>query len=164
MKMKVILLRGFSGAVFSTGMDRLGEKIKNADIVVDGYESWFKHFTDLKDTGDRVVLIGHSFGALACYKIVSMLKHRKFPLVVTFDYSPYYSGLVNHLPDGVVPDNVIKAINFYQEVDPLVRGVKMKRGDKSEKGIHNVLTKYAHVEIDKADDLHDMVLQSLKNV
>jgi len=168
MKTHVCIFRGFSGNIFSTGMDVLGEKIlekcKNVDVVVDGYENWYKHFTNLKDIDGQIVLIGHSFGALACYKIVNMLKHKKFPLVCSFDYSPYYSGLVRHLPDGIVPYNILKAINFYQEIDPLVRGVKMDRVDGSEKNITNVLTKLAHIEIDKADNLHTMVIKAIKEL
>lgn len=167
MKTKVNIFRGFGGEVFSTGMDRLGEKIqkecKDVEVIVDGYESYIQHFPNIKSSA-RPVLIGHSFGALACYKIVSLLKHKKFPLVVTFDYSPYYSGLVAHVPDGIVPTNVVKAINFYQEIDPLVRGVKMERVDRSENNITNVLTKMAHVEIDKASDLHNTVVNAIKSL
>src|SRR5512134_3816122 len=103
--MKVILLRGFSGQLFSTGMDRLSEKINkefpDIDVMCDGYEQWFKYYD--KIWSGNFVLIGHSFGALACYKIISLLPTKSFPLVVSFDYSPYYSGLIGHFPDGIVP-------------------------------------------------------------
>lgn len=168
MKMKIVILRGFGGEVFSTGMDRLGEKIqkecKNVEVVVDGYESYLKHYIQIKDSDEPVVLIGHSFGALACYKIVSTLPNKEFPLVVTFDYSPYYSGLIAHLPNGVVPQNVKHALNFYQEVDPLVRGVRMRRSNDSEDGIMNYLTGFAHVEIDKAEILHTEVITAIKGI
>lgn len=165
--MKVVILRGFGGEVFSTGMDRLCEKIHNefdAECVIDSYDRWYPHYSQIKDSDKKFVLIGHSFGALACYKIVSMLPLKKFPLVVSFDYSPYYSGLVAHPPDGVVPGNVEKAINFYQEVDPLVRGVKMERADGSETNIYNELTNYAHVEIDKVPELHQKVIQEIGRI
>lgn len=165
MKTKVYIFRGFGGEIFSTGMDRLGEKIKdeckNVEVVVDRYESYIKHFPDIKDSAHSV-LIGHSFGALACYKIVSLLKHKKFPLVISFDCSPYYSGVISHPPDGIVPANVIKVINFYQEVDPLVRGVRMERVDKSENGIINIRREMAHVEIDKSDELHQISIKNIK--
>lgn len=164
----MIVFRGLGGEIFSTGMNRLGEKIeaecKIEEPLVTGYEHWHRVYDNIKTAPYQVILIGHSFGALACYKIISLLKHKKFPLVVTFDYSPYYSGLVAHLPDGIVPSNVTKAINFYQEVDPLVRGVRMERSDKTETNIQNVLTKYAHVEIDKADELHKTVINAIKGM
>ena len=163
---KVIIFRGFSGALFSTGMDRLGEKIELAcpdvEVTVDGYESWLKHFAQIYDSKDECILIGHSFGALACFKILNMAKYKKFPLVCSFDYSPYYSGLVGHMPDGIVPDNAVNAINFYQQVDPLVRGVKMEREDGSETNIENIIADMAHVEIDKSDDFHKIVIRAIK--
>jgi pimeloyl-ACP methyl ester carboxylesterase len=164
MTLKVWIFRGYYGEFFSTGMDRLAEKIIDEcdiDVTVDAYNAWIKHFNEIKDA-EQVVLIGHSFGDLACYKIASMLRQKKFPLVVSFDYSPYYSGLIAHMPDGIVPENVEKAINFYQEVDPLIRGVKMERLDKSERYIKNVLTRYTHVEIDKVEELHKDVVKAIK--
>jgi pimeloyl-ACP methyl ester carboxylesterase len=164
--MHVVIFRGFGGHVFSTGMDRLCEKLSLEHIpaVVTGYEQWAQVYTKLLTKPRPIVLIGHSFGALAAYKIVSSLPGQTFPLVVTFDYSPYYSGLVAHAPDGVVPDNVTKALNFYQDVDPLVRGVEMERSDGTKRNITNVLTKYAHVEIDKADELHQQVIDEIRNL
>lgn len=161
-KKRVIIFRGFGGKIFSTGMDRLGEKLTqyNFDTAVNGYESWFNYYTEIKDKEEPPILIGHSFGALACYKIVSSLPAQTFPLVVSFDYSPYYSGIIGHSPDGTVPTNVKKALNFYQTVDPVVQGVRMEALNNGTI-VENVLTEYAHVEIDKADELHQRVIKEL---
>jgi len=132
-------------------------------VTVDGYEKWAAHYPEAKDTKQSLVLIGHSFGALAACKIAKMLK-KKVPLLVLFDYSPYYSGLVGHPPDGIVPSNVIKAVNFFQKVDPLVRGVEMKREGDSFYQVKNIQTKYVHVEIDKAEHLHDEVIKAIREI
>ena len=115
-----------------------------------------------KKTSDRLFLIGHSFGALSIYKIATMLNKRNFPLLVSFDYSPFYSGVVGHIPDGIVPDNVLHALNYYQDVDPLVRGVRMIRKDGSEKDIQNIKTIHSHVEIDKVAELHNEIITTIK--
>jgi hypothetical protein len=168
MKKYIMIFRGFGGIVFSSGMDQLSEKLKTkfpeCTVNIDDYNNWKKYYDELKKSPDQIVLLGHSFGALSCYKIVSKLKHKKIPLVISFDYSPYYSGIVAHIPDGVVPKNVTKAINFYQKCDLLVRGVKMRREDGSEKDVTNILTKYSHIEIDKADELHDIVIKAIKDL
>ena len=167
--MEVRIFRGFGGKIFSTGMDRLHEKIQTEckhlnSTIIDGYDNWNKHVQHIKTINHPVVLIGHSFGALASYKIVSELNSVDFPLVVSFDYSPYYSGIVDHKPNGVVPANVHSAINFYQEVDPIVRGIKMKREDGSDYQIANIEGKCAHVEIDKVDVFHKNVIKAIRNI
>ena len=162
---KVILFRGFGGNIFSTGMDALCEKIRDKcklETEVLPYEDWYDLYVNLKKTSNTTVLIGHSFGALAIYKIASLLNKRNWPLLISYDYSPFYSGIIRHVPDGIVPDNVIKSLNFYQNVDPLVRGVKMTRKDGSERNIRNVLTEYAHCEIDKVNHLHNDTITAIK--
>ena len=67
---KIYLFRGAMGPIFSTGMDRLSEKLTKAGFSADVYE-----FTICRWIGDRVissykespapiVLIGHSMGGL----------------------------------------------------------------------------------------------------
>jgi alpha-beta hydrolase superfamily lysophospholipase len=164
----VVIFRGFAGSVFSTGMDALGEKIKkqfpDSYVQVDGYQNWLKYKTTVQDTEHPVILIGHSFGGLAAYKLVSDLNTIHFPLVVTFDYSPYYSGVVGHAPDGLVPSNVKHALNFYQEIDPLVRGVHMSALDTKSTEVENILTRVSHVDIAKDKLLHDAVLKKMESI
>jgi hypothetical protein len=163
-----IIFRGFAGSVFSTGMDALGEKIKkrfpDSCVHVDGYQNWLKYKIAIQDVEHPIVLIGHSFGGLAAYKLVSDLNTIQFPLIVTFDYSPYYSGVVGHPPDGLVPSNVKHALNLYQEVDPLVRGVHMTALDPKSTKVENVLTTHSHVDIAKDKELHDRVLKEMESV
>jgi hypothetical protein len=147
-------------------MDKLADKIRDIpsidDVTVYGYEDWFNVYEKLKLSADNVILIGHSFGALAAYKIVSVLNKKVFPLVISFDYSPYYSGIVAQPPNGICPPNVTNALNFYQKVDPLVRGVQLKRIDGTEQRIRNVQSEMMHIEIDKASELHDEVITTIK--
>lgn len=158
----VIIFRGFGGQVFSTGMDRLSEKIQNIHKVkcvhIRGYESWAS--VPAPDPKTNTVLIGHSFGALAAYKIVSTYPDINFPLVVTFDYSPYYSGIVGLPPKGIVPKNVKYALNFYQKVDPLVRGMVLNTDGHG--GVENIERNLAHVEIDKSEELHQITIDRIK--
>jgi hypothetical protein len=162
------IFRGFAGSVFSTGMDALGEKIKkqfpDSYVQIDGYQNWLKYKLAIQNTDVPTVLIGHSFGGLAAYKIVSDLNTVNFPLVISFDYSPYYSGVVGHPPDGLVPSNIKHALNFYQEVDPLVRGVHMTALDPKSTKVENVLTTHSHVDIAKDKELHDRVLKEMESV
>ena len=166
--MKVIIFRGFAGSVFSTGMGDLQQKIirkfPKADVQIDGYQNWLAYSPSLADTKDKVVLIGHSFGALATHKLVETHSSTHFPLVVSFDYSPYYSGVVGHPPDGFVASNVAHELNFYQEVDPLVRGVHMTALDPKSTKVENVLTTHSHVDIAKDKELHDRVLKEMESV
>jgi len=167
--MKVIIFRGFSGEIFSTGMDILKQKIieemDNAEVSIHSYDEWDKAIKSIKKSDkSKIVLIGHSFGALACYKIADVLSNEEFPLIVSFDYSSFYSGLIDRSPNGIVPSNVKQAINFYQKVDPVIRGLELKRNDDSETMISNIETNHMHVQIDKAKDLHNTVLSTIKEI
>lgn len=165
-KKEVVIFRGFQGWLCSTGMDMLCDKIKReipeiTDVTVDGYENWMQQFNRIKTSPNKLILIGHSFGALAAYKVVSMLNKKKIDLVASFDYSPYYSGIVGS-PSGIVPGNVVNSLNFYQKIDPLVRGVVMKRADDTEYGIKNIKSNHIHVMIDKIDEYHKEVIDAIR--
>jgi hypothetical protein len=151
--------------MFSSGMDILAERIKDIpsidNAIVYGYEEWLTVFDKLKKSSENTILIGHSFGALSTYKIVSVLPDRSFPLIVSFDYSPYYSNVVCQLPNGVVPSNVEYALNFYQKVDPIVRGVILTCPDR-ENDVKNVQSTKTHIEIDKDIELHDETVANIK--
>ncbi|TPQ25576.1 peptidoglycan-binding protein LysM, partial [Bradyrhizobium guangdongense] len=65
---RVYLFRGAMGPLFSTGMDRLGEKLTKAGLVADVYEFTIcrlvaeRALTKYREEPAPIVLIGHSMG------------------------------------------------------------------------------------------------------
>src|SRR3954471_12441246 len=73
---KIYLFRGAMGPIFSTGMDRLSEKLTQADFSADVYEFTIcrligsRAIASYKEAPAPIVLIGHSMGGL-CSIIIS---------------------------------------------------------------------------------------------
>jgi len=88
---------------------------------------------------DRLVLIGHSFGAWASVKIANCLGERPIDLIVTID-------TVDKLltsPGDIIPDNVFENHNFYEDQSLLSGKQDNRRSDGSYLNITNT-----HIEVD----------------
>lgn len=162
---KIYLFRGAMGPIFSTGMDRLAEKLTKAGFSADVYEFTICRFIGnraiaaYKESPAPIVLIGHSMGGLCSVLISEMAAKENVPisLVITIDPA--------HATDDV-PLNVERFINIFLSDSVLGGGnvvaVPGYRGhyasyDLKENG------RVSHINIEKSDDIHrqiiDMVTQ-----
>lgn len=66
--------------------------------------------------GARVMIFGHSMGGAATLKLAKYLKARKVPVLLTVQVDSVGAR------DGVIPENVRAAANFYQHQRFTVRG------------------------------------------
>jgi pimeloyl-ACP methyl ester carboxylesterase len=162
---RVYLFRGALGPIFSTGIDRLAERLTEAGFKADVYEFTIcrlvanRAISNYRETPAPIVLIGHSMGGLCSIIFAEMLAKEDIPvsLVVTID--PAHAS-------GNVPLNVERFINIFLSdsvlgggdivAEPGYRGHYASFDLKQQK-------KITHINIDKADDIHsqlvDMVTQ-----
>jgi LysM repeat protein/predicted alpha/beta-hydrolase family hydrolase len=157
---KIYLFRGAMGPLFSTGMDRLSEKLTQAGFSADVYE-----FTLCRLIGNRVissyqekpapiVLIGHSMGGLCSVLISEMAAKENIPvsLVITIDPA--------HATDEV-PLNVERFINIFLSESVLGGGdVVAKPGYRGHYASYDLQdnARVSHVNIEKSDDIHRQIL------
>ncbi|MGI9402482.1 MAG: hypothetical protein ACR2O0_14600 [Rhizobiaceae bacterium] len=146
--MRAYLFRGLAGTVFSTGIDRLAVKLRNAGIET-SVHSW----ADRRETeaeaerlfksgklGGPVVLIGHSLGANSANLMGHFITSRNIPVryIATIDPTSSEPG-----PNGVKADN-------FRSWDPRARKIKgatqFKRRDLN------------HIQIDKNEEVHARIL------
>lgn len=146
--MRAYLFRGLAGTVFSTGIDRLADKLQNAGIET-SVHSWadrreaeaeaVRHFKMGKLAGP-VVLAGHSLGGNSANLMANFLVSRKISVsyVATIDPTSSVPG-----PEGVDADN-------FRSWDPRarkIRGAKQfKRRDLN------------HIQIDKDKEVHSRII------
>lgn len=160
---KVYLLRGLLN-IFSLGMDALADKLNAMGIKAEvfNHDSWpsvaATIATDYKN-GQKgaVVLIGHSLGADVVFSLAEKLDSQDIPvrLIVPFDPTATYE----------VPKNVDYLLNLYQ-LNGFGRRVNPGKGFRGE--LTNMdLSKdesFGHGSIDKAPQLHDLVIAKIKKV
>ncbi|TYL90940.1 LysM peptidoglycan-binding domain-containing protein [Bradyrhizobium rifense] len=162
---KIYLFRGAMGPFFSTGMDRLSEKLTKA-----GFSADVNEFTICRWIGDRaissykespapIVLIGHSMGGLCSVIISEMAAKENIPisLVITIDPA--------HATDDV-PLNVERFINIFLSDSVLGGGnVVAVPGFRGHYASYDLKenSRVSHINIEKSDDIHrqivDMVTQ-----
>lgn len=157
---RVYLFRGAMGPIFSTGIDRLSEKLEQAGIPSNVYEFTIcrliaaQAIHDYRESPAPIVLIGHSMGGLCAVKFAEVLESEgiRADLVVAID------------PAHVTPDvplNVNRFINIFISTSVLGGGdVKPKPGylgqyasfDLSQ---HDEVT---HINIEKQDAIHEQLV------
>lgn len=144
---RVYLIKGLLGDIFSTGLDRLGEKLK-----AQGHEASVHHWNDRKqieadilETGDRGispkrVLIGHSLGANTALRLVKSLSARG----VRVDYLATLDATINRRADGAeMADN-------FRSNDIRDRPVGGAR--------ETIRADLNHIQIDKDDRIHRQII------
>ena len=97
----VILIASFSVGSAVVGRDLLGS---NASIVTD-------FITALYNAGDKIYLVGHSYGGKITNQTAQNLRRKRIPVQMTayIDAFPVFSAKV--------PDNVTRALNFFYPND-----------------------------------------------
>jgi thioesterase domain-containing protein len=160
---KVYLLRGLLN-IFSLGMDALSDKLNAMGIQAEvfNHDSWpavAARIIEDHKAGKQgaVVLIGHSLGADVLFNLTERLERENIPvrLVVPFDPTSSYE----------VTKNVDHLLNFYQ-LNGFGRRVTAPKGYKGEL-VNMDLSKdesFGHGSIDKAPQLHDLVIAKIKKV
>ncbi|WP_234679968.1 LysM peptidoglycan-binding domain-containing protein [Bradyrhizobium monzae] len=162
---KIYLFRGAMGPIFSTGMDRLSEKLTAAGFSADVYEFTLcrlignRAIASYKESPAPIVLMGHSMGGLCSVLISEMAAKENIPisLVITIDPA--------HATDDV-PLNVERFINIFLSDSVLGGGnvvaVPGFRGHYASYDL-KLNSRVSHINIEKSDDIHrqivDMVTQ-----
>ncbi len=173
----VYLLRGWIG-IFSTGIDKLGEKINATGVHAEVFQE--AQWATLADTiikaydgkfqTEPIVIIGHSYGADDAIAISRKLAEHKIKvdLVVTLD----------PVTPGKVPSNVELAYNLYQsngalDALPWLRGIPLTPETPGPAKLQNLNIRtdrtdlldpsLDHFNIEKKDKIHaDVIAQVLK--
>lgn len=162
---KVYLFRGAMGPFFSTGMDRLGEKLTQAGFSADVYEFTLCRFignraiASYKEAPAPIVLIGHSMGGLCSIVISEMAAKENIPISLVIAIDPAHAT-------GDVPLNVERFINIFLSDSVLGGGdvvaVPGYRGHYASYDLKEN-ARVSHINIEKSDDIHrqivDMVTQ-----
>ncbi|MET4386506.1 hypothetical protein ABIB73_002251 [Bradyrhizobium sp. F1.4.3] len=158
---KIYLFRGAMGPIFSTGMDRLSEKLTQAGFSADVYE-----FTICRWIGDRaiasykespapIVLIGHSMGGLCSVLISEMAAKENIPISLVIIIDPA------HATDDV-PLNVQRFINIFLSDSVLGGGdvvaVPGYRGHYASYDLKES-SRVSHINIEKSDDIHRQIIE-----
>lgn len=160
---RVYLFRGALGPIFSTGMDRLAEKIVAAGIAADTYEFTLCPLVALRaietyrEDPAPIILIGHSMGGRCALEFSEKLQQEGIPasLVVTID--PAHMS-----PD--VPANVGRFINIYLSKDVLGGGdIKPVAGFPGHYASYDLQQhdEVSHITIDKMDAVHRQLVEKI---
>ncbi|WBL76899.1 LysM peptidoglycan-binding domain-containing protein [Bradyrhizobium xenonodulans] len=162
---KIYLFRGAMGPIFSTGMDRLEEKLTKAGFSANVYEfticRWIgdRAITSYKESPAPIVLIGHSMGGLCSVVISEMAAKENIPISLVIAIDPAHAT-------GDVPLNVERFINIFLSDSVLGGGdvvaVPGYRGHYASYDLKEN-SRVSHINIEKSDEIHrqivDMVTQ-----
>ena len=160
---RVYLFRGALGPIFSTGMDRLAEKIVRAGLPADTYEFTVcgmvteKAIEKYRQDPAPIVLIGHSMGGRCALQFSEKLQEEGIPvsLVVTIDPA--------HLSPEV-PANVERYINIFLSKNVLGGGdIKAVAGFPGHYASYDMdkRDEILHINIDKVDVVHQQIVAKI---
>lgn len=160
---RAYLFRGIAGLIYSRGMDKLAERIRQTGLPasVDTYLMWRpvadQAIRDYRRDPQPVILIGHSMGGDAALAFAELLNANNIPvnLVVTYDPS--------RIADDV-PPNVERYINIFQSTN-VMGGGNVVQGSRFHGHYasfnlkdHNELI---HINIEKADRIQEQLVQKV---
>lgn len=160
-KPAVIFIEGFE--LFSSGGNGLKEMAENfKDAIHFTWKDKDAIIEKIKKHAEnqKVVLVGHSFGADSAVEIaeeLNTLKHgfRNVDLMVTLDAVGF-----NH---HVIPVNVKRNLNFFAEGRlPLLHGTAHVARNPDHTAVHNELRNETHMEIDDSRDLQFEIFDEIK--
>ncbi|HEY2534946.1 MAG TPA: LysM peptidoglycan-binding domain-containing protein [Xanthobacteraceae bacterium] len=160
---RAYLFRGFAGIIFSTGMDRLAERINHIGMkaTVDAYLMWRtvadEAIRDYRRDPQPIILIGHSLGADDALAFAERLNAVDIPVSLLVTYDPSTTA-------DNVPANVERYINIYQ-AHGLVGGgnVVQARGFHGQFASYN-LTEHSeiiHINIEKAERIQEQLVAKI---
>lgn len=160
---RAYLFRGIAGLIYSRGMDKLAERIRQTGIPasVDTYLMWRpvadQALRDYRRDPQPIILIGHSMGGDAALAFAEMLNANGIPvnLVVTYDPS--------RVADDV-PPNVERYINIFQSTN-VMGGGNVVQGSR----FHGHYASYnlkdhnelIHINIEKADRIQEQLVEKV---
>ena len=160
---RAYLFRGIAGLIYSRGMDKLAERIRQTGIPasVDTYLMWRpvadQAIRDYRRDPQPIILIGHSMGGDAALAFAEMLNANDIPvnLVVTYDPS--------RVADDV-PPNVERYINIFQSTN-VMGGGNVVQGSR----FHGHYASYnlkdhnelIHINIEKADRIQEQLVEKV---
>jgi LysM repeat protein len=163
---RVYIFRGALGPIFSTGMDRLAEKLEKAGFWATVYEFTLCDLIELqveksyREQPAPIVLIGHSMGGLCDVRIALALEKEHIPvsLVVTIDPA--------HATKSV-PLNVQRFINIFLSDNILGGGdVKPEPGYRGHYASYDMKDhdEITHINIDKMADVHAQLVTMISQL
>jgi LysM repeat protein len=160
---RAYVFRGALGPIFSTGMDRLTEKIERAGITAKTYEftlcelvaSWAAD--DYQKDPQPIILIGHSMGGRCAVLFSEKLKAKGIPVSLAISIDPA------HLTPRV-PDNVERYINIFISTQVLGGGdIKAVSDFPGHYASYDVAQhdEISHITIDKMDLIHQQIIAKI---
>lgn len=156
----VYLLRGLLN-IFSLGMDDLAQKIERRGIrtSVHNHSEWESLSDQIAaryKAGNRgaIILVGHSLGADAVMFMGQYLGKKGVPvaLIVPFDGTGSFAA----------SSNVQRVMNLTQRDYAYMKRGAGFRGELSNIDVSN--QGYGHIDIDKSDRLHNMVINRIVGI
>ena len=160
---RAYLFRGIAGLIYSRGMDKLAERIRQTGLPasVDTYLMWRpvadQAIRDYRRDPQPIILIGHSMGGDATLAFAELLNANDIPvnLVVTYDPS--------RIADDV-PPNVERYINIFQSTN-VMGGGNVVQGSR----FHGHYASYnlkdhselIHINIEKADRIQEQLVEKI---
>jgi len=158
---KIYLFRGAMGPIFSTGIDRLEEKLTAAGFSADVYEFTLcrlignRAIASYKESPAPIVLIGHSMGGLCSVVISEMAAKENIPISLVIAIDPAHAT-------GDVPLNVERFINIFLSDSVLGGGdvvaVPGYRGHYASYDLKEN-SRVSHINIEKSDDIHRQIVE-----
>jgi predicted alpha/beta-hydrolase family hydrolase len=158
---KIYLFRGAMGPIFSTGMDRLEEKLTKAGFSANVYEfticRWIgdRAISSYKESPAPIVLIGHSMGGLCSIIISEMAAKENVPISLVIAIDPAQAT-------GDVPLNVERFINIFLSDSVLGGGdVVAVPGFRGHYASYDLKqnARVSHINIEKSDDIHRQIVE-----
>ncbi|BAM87989.1 conserved hypothetical protein [Bradyrhizobium oligotrophicum S58] len=163
---RVYLFRGALGPFFSTGMDRLAEKIEKAGFWASVYEFTLCDLIALqvaknyRQEGGPIVLIGHSMGGLCSVRIAITLQEQNIPVALVVTVDPAHAT-------KSVPLNVQRFINLFLSDNILGGGdVKPEPGFRGHYASFDMKDhdEVTHINIDKMEDVHAQLVAMISQL
>lgn len=160
---RAYVFRGALGPIFSTGMDRLTEKIQRAGITAKTYEftlcelvaSWAAD--DYKKDPQPIIVIGHSMGGRCAVLFSQKLQEQGIPVSLAISIDPAHMT-----PD--VPPNVERYINIFLAKTVLGGGdIKPTPGFPGHYASYDLSQHddIFHITIDKMDVIHQQIVAKI---
>ena len=163
---RVYLFRGALGPLFSTGMDRLAEKIEKAGFWASVYEFTLCDLIALqvaknyREDQAPIVLIGHSMGGLCSVRIAITLQEQNIPVSLVVTVDPAHAT-------KSVPLNVQRFINLFLSDNILGGGdVKPEPGFRGHYASFDMKDhdEVTHINIDKMEDVHAQLVTMISQL
>ena len=160
---RAYLFRGVAGLIYSTGLDRLAERINRTGLTtsVNTYLVWSGVAADAIREYRRspfpIILIGHSLGGDSAVAFAETLNNADIPVSLLVTYDP------TRIADAV-PPNVERYINIYQSWNVMGGGdVVGGRGFHGHYASINLADhgEIMHINIEKADRIQEQVVAKI---